>query len=334
MQRGDRVSMNQVMCENGHIVEAQNASSRFCAICGSAILLVCPNGHTLRPNAVFCRICGEQASRDNALPTITRSASPSDITSANPTPTIAPVQADLGRHQTNPARVGSLHNPLTGPAPQVPPAPRTRPINPFVWIGLGLAVLLGGGAVAISLSSSPSHSGTASTTQANVNGSDRTSPPIATTTPTTSASSLPTTEPGTPIPTVPLSSQGTNAMEVVQALASALAGHQWDQARTIYRLLESDSQLAVDYGALNASTVVITNESDSASSVELTGAYVAWETVNGTRQTSIYCIDWQVDPALQQVENQSAIASNQVGYQSKWVNPSALVPVVETQCVP
>jgi S1-C subfamily serine protease len=153
-------------------------------------------------------------------------------------------------------------------------------------------------------------------------------------TPTPSAPSSPTTEPGTPIPTVPLSSQGTRAMGVVQLLASALAAHQWDQARSIYPLLGPDSQLAADYGALNASTVVITNESGSASSVNLTGAYVAWEIVNGNRQTSVYCIDWQVDPALKQVENQSAIASNLVGYQSQWVDPSALVPVVETQCVP
>jgi S1-C subfamily serine protease len=153
-------------------------------------------------------------------------------------------------------------------------------------------------------------------------------------TPTPSTPSTPSSGPGVAIPTVALSSQGTTSMYIVQSLATALANHQWDQARTIYPLLESDSQLAIDYGALQASTVVVTGENDGSTTVGLTGAYVAWETVNGDQRTSIYCIGWTVDPNDQQVVNQASIDSDLVDYQSGWADPSSVVTVVESQCVP
>jgi hypothetical protein len=123
-------------------------------------------------------------------------------------------------------------------------------------------------------------------------------------------------------------------MYIVQSLATALGNHQWDQARAIYPLLESDSQLAIDYGALNASTVVITGENDGSSTVGLTGAYVAWETVNGDQRTSIYCISWNVDPNAQQVDDQASIDSDLVNFEAGWADPSTVVTVVESQCVP
>jgi hypothetical protein len=122
-------------------------------------------------------------------------------------------------------------------------------------------------------------------------------------------------------------------MNVVQSLATALANHQWDQARSIYPLLETDSQLAIDYGALQASTVVITSENDG-TTTGLTGAYVAWETVSGNQRTSIYCIAWNVNPNEQQVVGQTSIDSDLVDYQSGWADPSSVVAVVESQCAP
>ena len=83
---------------------------------------------------------------------------------------------------------------------------------------------------------------------------------------------------------------------------------------------------------MNSSTVVVTGEDDGAETVGLTGAYVAWETVNGNEQTSIYCIGWTVDPTTQQVGNQASIAANLVDYENGWADPSTLVPVVESQC--
>lgn len=121
-------------------------------------------------------------------------------------------------------------------------------------------------------------------------------------------------------------------MGVVQSLASDLANHDWDQARTIYDFSESDDQLESDYGALNDSTVVITNESDDGSAVTLTGAYVAWETVNGSQRTSIYCVSWQVETDSEQVESLSNVDSPLIGYASAWVDPSTLENVVTGQC--
>jgi len=146
--------------------------------------------------------------------------------------------------------------------------------------------------------------------------------------------SVPSSGPGVPIPTVPLTSEGTSAMEIVQSLANALASHQWDQARSILPSLGPDSQLANDYGGLDASTVVVTSESDSGSQVTLTGGYVAWETVSGQERTSIYCIRWGVDLGAQVVQSQSSIDSNLVAFDSQWNDPSTLVPTVTGQCVP
>jgi hypothetical protein len=121
-------------------------------------------------------------------------------------------------------------------------------------------------------------------------------------------------------------------MQIVQSLANALANHQWDLARSIYPTLGSDAQLAVDYGALNSSTVVVTKESDAGAAVNLAGAYVAWESVNGNQQTSIYCIDWSVDTNSQQVQSETAIDSNLVAYANTWVDPTTVDSVVQGQC--
>jgi hypothetical protein len=154
------------------------------------------------------------------------------------------------------------------------------------------------------------------------------------TTPSTAPTSPTENEPGTAIPNIQLSSEGLAAMVVVQSLASALASHQWDQARAIYPSLGPDSELSADYGALNASTVVITGETDSGSTVGLSGAYVAWETVAGVQRTSIYCISWNVIPQATEVQSESSIDSNLVAYQDQWTDPTDLVSVVANQCTP
>jgi hypothetical protein len=155
-------------------------------------------------------------------------------------------------------------------------------------------------------------------------------PPTPTTAPTTPTDN----EPGTAIPNIQLSSDGFAAMGVVQSLANALSSHQWDQARAIYPSLGSDSELAADYGALNASTVVITGETDSGAVVDLSGAFVAWETVAGVQRTSIYCISWNVNPQATEVQSESSIDSNLVAYQDQWTDPIDLVSVVASQCTP
>jgi hypothetical protein len=123
-------------------------------------------------------------------------------------------------------------------------------------------------------------------------------------------------------------------MTVVQSLATALAEHNWDQARSIFPSLpESDAQLQTDYGGLNKSTVVVKGTADNGDgTVSLTGAYVAWETVNGSQQTSIYCIGWDVNPGSGQVNSQSSIGSSVEDYQAGWADPQSLESVVTTKC--
>lgn len=140
----------------------------------------------------FARVLGYQVSDAPLLPV---SVSPiPEAPLPPPPPTLQPPPADLtapipiasGQSPTAAgptASAGPLPPPLPGP-PGPPPIYQTRKghINPFVWVGIGLAVLLGGGAVAIALSSH-SHSGSASTTQTTAN-SPRTTQSTATTPPT------------------------------------------------------------------------------------------------------------------------------------------------------
>jgi hypothetical protein len=124
-------------------------------------------------------------------------------------------------------------------------------------------------------------------------------------------------------------------MNVVQSLATALASHNWDQARSIYSgLSESDDQLQSEYGGLNQSTVVVTGDgaNNPDGTVNLTGAYVAWETVNGNQQTSIYCISWDVDPGNRQVLSQSSDGPTLADYQSGWEDPQSMESAVLNQC--
>jgi len=139
---------------------------------------------------------------------------------------------------------------------------------------------------------------------------------------------------GTPVATTNLTSAGASAMTVAQSLATALANHDWDAARSLFSgLSQSDSTLQSEYGGLNQSTVVVTDESDNGDgSVNLNGAYVAWETVNGSQQTSVYCIDWDINPTAQQVLTQSSDGSSQEAYAPGWVSPQSLESVVQGRC--
>ncbi len=139
--------------------------------------------------------------------------------------------------------------------------------------------------------------------------------------------------PGIAIAAVPLSPQSSSAMTVVQSLATALADHDWDQARSVYSSLGDDDSLQNGYGGLTESTVIVTNAIDNGNATStLTGAYVAWESVNGSERTSIYCIQWLVNPGSQQVVNQTNIDSPLVDYEAGNVDPTALVSVVSNQC--
>jgi hypothetical protein len=125
-------------------------------------------------------------------------------------------------------------------------------------------------------------------------------------------------------------------MNVAQSLASALASHNWEQTRSIFPSIseKSDAQLQADYGGLNDSTVVVTHETpNSDGTVNLTGGYIAWETVHDSQQTSVYCIGWHIDPAAQTVLGQATIgAGSLTDVDSGWAAPSSLVSDVSSQC--
>jgi len=124
-------------------------------------------------------------------------------------------------------------------------------------------------------------------------------------------------------------------MSVVQSLAAALASHNWTLARSIFSgLSQSDDQLQSDYGGLDQSTVVVTGDGpdNPDGTVNLTGAYVAWETVNGNQQTSIYCISWDVNPGSRQVLSQSSDGPSLEDYQSGWAVPQSLESAVLDRC--
>jgi hypothetical protein len=139
-------------------------------------------------------------------------------------------------------------------------------------------------------------------------------------------------EAGVPLATTTLSSTGERALTIVQNLATALAAHNWDEARAIMPTIsQDDGSLDQEYGGLNQSTVVVTVEQDNGPTTLLSGSYVAWETVSGNQQTSLYCTAWSVDPGSNQVVSATAQAAHS-DYQSGWVNPSDLTGAIQALC--
>jgi hypothetical protein len=141
-------------------------------------------------------------------------------------------------------------------------------------------------------------------------------------------------EPGTAISLVQLTDDQQSAASTIQSLASALASQNWDSARNIYQnLSSSDSTLQSQYGALQHSTVVITQADAPANPEVLHGAYVAWEAVPEQR-TSIYCVSWSVDTTQNVVVQSQSVGNPIAPYQSGWVSPNdpTLLQTVQEQC--
>jgi len=51
------VDDSPIRCANGHVLPAGRAASRYCTVCGSPMLVTCPNGHLVKLGR-FCTICG------------------------------------------------------------------------------------------------------------------------------------------------------------------------------------------------------------------------------------------------------------------------------------
>ena len=141
-------------------------------------------------------------------------------------------------------------------------------------------------------------------------------------------------EPGRAISIVQLSADQQTAVSTIQSLASALASQDWGTARALYQTLSSsDSTLQSEYGALQHSTVVITQAFAPANPEILHGAYVAWEAVPA-QQTSIYCVAWSVDTTQNVVVQAQSVGNPIAPYQSGWVSPNdpTLLQTVQQQC--
>jgi hypothetical protein len=189
-------SMAEVICINGHTNEVQGQATRFCRDCGGRLLDRCPNGHVLKPGAAFCATCGTAATRaDDTTPVAApprADVAPTPATKAGEPETLRqpPSLSAASRPAGSPPTVAT---PESAPPPIGAPVPIQRKgrINPFVWVGIGLAVVLGGVAVAIALTSSksPSASSPISHTQATTNR------PSQSTQPSTTLTSPSTTQP-------------------------------------------------------------------------------------------------------------------------------------------
>ena len=184
--------MAEVTCINGHTNEVQGQSTRFCRDCGARLVDRCPNGHVVKPETAYCATCGAATTHSEDT---TRLVTPPP---AEVAPTVA--TAAVGAPTlSQPLPSSTVSPPPAVPPPTVPtresaPPPMGAPVpiqrkgrlNPLVWVGIGLAVVLGGAAVAIALtaSKSPSASSPVSHTQATTSR-----PPRSTQPPTTAISS-------------------------------------------------------------------------------------------------------------------------------------------------
>jgi hypothetical protein len=119
---------------------------------------------------------------------------------------------------------------------------------------------------------------------------------------------------------------------VVQRLATALAHHDWSAARAAMPSLDqTDAQLESGYGALHESTVIVTSVFDDG--YQVSGAYLAWEQLaDGTKQTSVYCSIWSVDPTNDTVATAQGTGVSHSGMWSGWKNPDEVAGQVGDLC--
>jgi hypothetical protein len=337
-------------------------TAAVCTTCGQKLNKVCSNGHPSPITAKFCPLCGEtmlgQAPKtpstsvkgqtagvvahdsDPKLPGL--SAQPAAISvplDSAPYPGAAPVNgSQTGRRVWALVGAGVVALVLvvgiavaaTSGGSKTAPASSSPPTAQTGSSGRGNANSSSGGSQSNPGTSGKTGSGSSSGSATNTGNTGNNSPNRTNNSGNTGTGS----QAGTPLSTTDLSSEGTSAMNVAQSLASALASHNWVQARSIFSgLTQSDDQLQSEYGGLDQSTVVVTSESHNGDgTVDLTGAYVAWETANGNQQTSVYCISWDVNPGSQQVVSQSADGPSLEDYQSGWADPQSMESVVTSQC--
>jgi hypothetical protein len=221
--------MIEATCVNGHTTEIEDASFRFCKTCGAALLDRCPNGHTLKPEAAFCRICGAPASDQvGASPTGMGpgSAEVAQWGSTAPTAAVRP-NSDVTRvlPTTFGASGGSAGTPPPNAFSTSPgPSEKKRP-NPFVWVAVGLAVLLAGVAVVIAVGSSHSHTAVVSVThvQKTTNHSQGTTVTTQTTAPPSTTSPAQSLAQGEASTLSGLLAQSANDRSAIVAAVSAIA---------------------------------------------------------------------------------------------------------------
>ena len=323
-------------------------SEWFCRTCGA------PNG----PNDAACRTCGDARLRlpDSATAVAARARPPwrcaacenmnsgvASVCSACGSPP-GPIASTVPPTAPTIPGIVAVTKARTAPAPEAgptwpTPAPTKGRRTGFIWAGAAAAVALIAvigilvipsrtKTVYVPLTAGGSTTTTTSTTQPD---------PVVTTSTTAPGPQqylAAGTEPGTAISLAPLTDDQQSAVSTIQALASALASQNWDSARNIYQnLSSSDSTLQSEYGALQHSTVVITQADAPASPEVLHGAYVAWEAVPEQR-TSIYCVVWNVDTTQNVVVQAQSVGNPIAPYQSGWVSPNdpALLQTVQQQC--
>lgn len=142
---------------------------------------------------------------------------------------------------------------------------------------------------------------------------------------------VPKPRPGVPV-LLPGVTDPNHAVPIIQQLATALAHHDWNGARAAMPSLnQTDAQLQAGYGALHESTVIVTSEFDDA--YEVDGAYLAWEQLSsGAKQTSVYCVHWEVDSTSQQVASQESTGTAHTAEWTGWVDPATVAAQVQSLC--
>ena len=331
-----------VLCPSGHSTPV-GESSAVCSTCGHKLSKMCGNGHLSPVTSRFCPICGDALQSPDALaPNVTNPASIALVGDQNPQlPGLSARHIGSAIRVRADVPVATLEGAATTPRRKW--AIACGGVLALVLL-IGMTAMVVGGDRKGPKNLAPPSSHTTTGARTDTGSHERTtivtpstlgnpeSPGSTGMTTTTNVSAA--GHAGTPLTTTDLTAEGTSAMGVVQSLATALADHDWDQARSIFSgLSQSDEQLQSEYGGLNESTVVVTGEIDGGNdTVDLTGAYVAWETVKGNQQTSIYCITWAVDPGDHEVINQSSAGSNNEDYQSGWVDPQSLESAVTGVC--
>lgn len=96
----------EMTCANGHPIAPEDATAKFCRLCGESLLKQCPDGHVSPSWARFCKTCGLPLATEQPVGSATASTTVAQVgppfSEPLPATSVVPPAPVIARRQPRP----------------------------------------------------------------------------------------------------------------------------------------------------------------------------------------------------------------------------------------